>query len=81
MSVVCLSLGLLYNLLLYFYLREKIIIRGQMWNIKINFVIWLVLQYDLYSWQGAVLYSETKRFKAAIIRIDSPGGDALASDL
>lgn len=24
---------------------------------------------------------ESKRYKAAIIRIDSPGGDALASDL
>ncbi|GFZ07664.1 signal peptide peptidase [Actinidia rufa] len=28
-----------------------------------------------------ILFSESKRYKAVIIRIDSPGGDALASDL
>lgn len=27
------------------------------------------------------LFLESKKYKAAIIRIDSPGGDALASDL
>lgn len=26
-------------------------------------------------------FAESKKFKAVILRIDSPGGDALASDL
>lgn len=30
---------------------------------------------------GVIPCAESKRYKAAIIRIDSPGGDALASDL
>lgn len=27
------------------------------------------------------VFSDSKRYKAVVIRIDSPGGDALASDL
>jgi len=31
--------------------------------------------------ESSFFFSESNKFKAAIIRIDSPGGDALASDL
>jgi len=37
---------------------------------------------DLYSFWLYIFHSlRSNKYKAAIIRIDSPGGDALASDL
>lgn len=40
-----------------------------------------VIVYLLVTLGFSFLSSASKQYKAAIIRIDSPGGDALASDL
>lgn len=37
-----------------------------------------LLSFVFHVW---LCYAESKRYKAVVLRIDSPGGDALASDL